>query len=315
MENSLPSLPGMWLLGAAPPPVRWRPLVESDSIQDKVQPMRRGIQTSAGGIPATPGVPYLFHFAAEYYDRGWSLLPLAGKQPAVSSWRAYQVSRPPLPLIKSWFDRGTTNIGIITGRVSGLAVVDCDTPEDASFWQDHFPPTPLIVFTGGGGRHFYYRYPDPLDVTNRIRLLRRRIDLRGNGGYVVAPPSRHPNGTCYRWQDQGAYCLDDVPVFSPRWMEQPPHDGAPCQTSRIRPPRSYLRSMDAMSGAGGHQETFRAACKLRDAGFTPEEALCELARWTTTNASPPWTIEALLHNVQSAYGRRGMLPGKEQEHA
>lgn len=74
---------------------------------------------------------------------------------------------------------------------------------------------------------------------------------------------------------------------------------------RIRRPRSYIRTIHAISGQHGHNQTFRAACKLRDAGLTPEEALCELVIWNRTNATPPWSVQELLHKVQSAYQPRG----------
>lgn len=163
---------------------------------------------------------FAFHFAAEYFDRGWSVLPLVGKRPAVSTWRKFQQKRVGLDQLRKWFQDGETNVGVITGRVSGLVVVDCDTCDDSQFWKQQFPQTPLAVQTGGGGCHYYYRYPKAKEISNRTGLLARRIDLRAEGGYVVAPPSRHPNGDHYRWQGTNDYRLDDVPYFSPDWIAE-----------------------------------------------------------------------------------------------
>ena len=245
-----------------------------------------------------------FHLAAEYFDRGWSVIPLRGKRPAVPSWLEYQKRRAGFPELRRWFKSTSINVGIVTGKLSGLVVVDCDTPEDARFWKESFPKTPLAVVTGREGSHFYYRYPADDDVYNRAGLLNRKIDLRGQGGYVVAPPSRHPNGAHYRWHGSDDYCLDHVPYFSPAWIA-PDESRVPLAIStEIRSPRSYIRSIHAVSGQGGHKQTFRAACKLRDAGLTPEEALCELLLWNQSNASPPWSARELLHKVQSAYQDR-----------
>lgn len=96
---------------------------------------------------------FAFHCAAEYFDRGWSILPLRGKHPAVPSWRKYQAKRAALDELRNWFHDSKSNVGIVTGRVSGLVVVDCDTSDDARFWKEQFPQTPLAVWTGGGGSH------------------------------------------------------------------------------------------------------------------------------------------------------------------
>lgn len=262
-------------------------------------------------LPAIDG-GFAFHFAAEYFDRGWSVLPLSGKRPAVPSWRDFQSTRATLNQLQEWFGSGNANVGIITGAVSGLVVVDCDTPGDAVFWRGQFPPTPLEVTTGRGGSHFYYRYPDGEEVCNRAGLLQRHIDLRAQGGYVVAPPSRHPNGARYRWLGGDEYCLDEVPHFSPAWIAAEAAEAPVAATKDIRHPRNYIRSIRAVSGQGGHNQTFRAACKLRDAGLSPEEALCELVVWNGSNASPPWSAHELLHKVKSAY-QQGRVPRNSSE--
>lgn len=245
---------------------------------------------------------FTFHFAAEYYDRGWSVFPLCGKRPAISSWLKFQHTRAELHQLRKWFRGTSRNLGIVTGSLSGLVVVDCDTREDARFWTESFPRTPLTVATGRGGSHFYYRYPIGEDVFNRAGLLSRKIDLRGQGGYVVAPPSRHANGSQYRWQQCDDYCLDELPYFSTNWITPDVvASPLPVSSTNIKCPRSYIRLIQAVSGQGGHNQTFRAACKLRDAGLSPDEALAELIIWNRSNVSPPWSVKELLHKVKSAY--------------
>jgi hypothetical protein len=60
-----------------------------------------------------------------------------------------------------------------------------------------------------------------------------------------------------------------------------------------------------VAGEGGHNATYRAACKLRDAGLAEVEALAILSDWNETNASPPWSAVELEHKIRSAYGSRG----------
>lgn len=247
----------------------------------------------------TPARNFSYHFAAEYFDRGWSVIPLTGKRPALSSWREFQTKRASLDQVREWFGESSANMGIVTGRLSELVVVDCDSAKDAEYWRQTFPKTPLAVRTGGGGTHFYYRYPADETIGNRAGLLSRRIDLRAEGGYVAAPPSLHPSGSDYQWLSGSDYRLSDMPYFSPEWIID--KNASRSAVRSVEHPRSYIRSIRAISGKGGHNQTFRAACILRDAGLTPEESLYELILWNETHASPPWSARELLHKVQSAF--------------
>jgi P4 family phage/plasmid primase-like protien len=91
--------------------------------------------------------------------------------------------------------------------VSGFFVVDIDGDEGMQQWRviadQHEPVTTLTAITGGGGMHLLFAWVDALSIGNRAGIL-PGVDVRGQGGYIVAPPSVHPNGTSYRWQDESA---------------------------------------------------------------------------------------------------------------
>jgi hypothetical protein len=123
--------------------------------------------------------------------------------------------------IRRWMDEtsGLANIGIATG--DGLIVVDIDAKsgglESLAALLEHFGELPLTktVATGGGGKHFYYSYPAGLSIGNKTAIL-PGIDIRGSGGYVVAPPSVHASGQQYRWESP-----DDQPLApAPDWLLQ-----------------------------------------------------------------------------------------------
>ena len=165
----------------------------------------------------------VLHYAFEYYDRGWSLIPLVGKRPPRGfSWKQFQSKRATLDDIKSWFNAskdGFSNIGIVTGTVSEITVVDCDTPTDVAWWSKTFAPSPLVANTGRGGAHFYYRATPSFPIGNRANVLGRNIDIRGDGGYVCAPPSVHPDtDVLYEWQPWSHFSLEEVPYFDPAWL-------------------------------------------------------------------------------------------------
>ncbi len=243
--------------------------------------------------------------ASDYLARGWSLLPLFGKLPAIPAWKAYQSRLPTSFEVETWFADSTrppSGLGVVTGMLSGLVVVDCDSQEDAAYWQEHYPSSPLVVSTGGGGVHFYYAIPKGEDVRNRAGVLGRKIDVRGEGGYATAPPSLHPSGKLYAWQ---AYDVSvRLPSFDAAWLvdkSQSARLPSSEQTGNVRNAVAYIRRIHAKAGEGGHNATFRAACKLRDAGLSEDEALQVLTDWNETNTVPPWSAADLVHKIRSAF--------------
>ncbi|MFG1785832.1 bifunctional DNA primase/polymerase [Rhodococcus oryzae] len=110
-------------------------------------------------------------------------------------------------------------LAIRTGAPSGLVVVDVDTGHGGmaslrDLIARGLTPTTRYVRTGSGGLHLYYRHPGrpvPCDQSTR---LGPGIDVRADGGYVVAPPSRHPlTGRPYVWTDEGAPVIDMAPAL------------------------------------------------------------------------------------------------------
>jgi hypothetical protein len=71
-------------------------------------------------------------------------------------------------------------------------------------------------------------------------------------------------------------------------------------TKNINAVRGYIRKIFAVSGSGGHNATFRAACKLVEAGLNFDEVLNELLVWNETNAAPAWSVEELQHKTRDA---------------
>ena len=144
-------------------------------------------------------------YALDYLKRGWSVIPVRPreKRPAIR-WLEYQSRLASEDEIKTWYQhRQDANVAIVTGAVSGLVVVDIDPRHGgeeslAELVRQHGPlPDTIEVLTGGGGRHVYFRHPGGT-LRNRVGFV-PGIDLRGDGGCVVAPPSVHPSGKRYTW--------------------------------------------------------------------------------------------------------------------
>jgi hypothetical protein len=161
--------------------------------------------------------------AVAYASRGWSVIPIegCGKRPMVE-WDEFQRRIAAATEIGDWFWRWPhANVAIVTGAISHLVVLDIDAQhggEDslADLEEIHgCLPSTIEAATGSGGRHLYFVHPGGL-VRNRVALL-PGIDVRGDGGYVVAPPSVHPNGKPYAWAP--ARGPDDVALAGlPAWL-------------------------------------------------------------------------------------------------
>lgn len=149
----------------------------------------------------------LSEISLEYYNRGYCVLPVAPytKRPLLRSWEKYSKVRPEPGDLVRWFDNLTSaGIGMVTGKISGLIVVDIDTvsgigPEEIT--RDY--PTEMIARSASGGYHLYYKYPESgIPVPNRVSFL-PGVDLRGDGGFVVMPPTQFERGS-YSWISLGA---------------------------------------------------------------------------------------------------------------
>lgn len=137
--------------------------------------------------------------------QGYCVIPVArSKIPLVRNWPSLATTD--LDTIEAWWSVWpNANVGIATGAKSGFWALDVD-PKNGGLESldairdklDVNSSTP-IVRTGGGGLHFYFRYDPARPVGNTASRLGPGLDTRGDGGYVVAPPSIHASGNAYEW--------------------------------------------------------------------------------------------------------------------
>lgn len=233
--------------------------------------------------------------AIAYGDRGWKVFPLhtarnsacscgnrdctsAAKHPRIKEWQkecSNQSAR-----IKDWWEQWPdANVGLATGNASGFFVIDIDPRHGGkeSFQQlikQHgvFPRT-LASNTGGGGYHLFFKEPT-VKISNRANIL-PGIDVRGDGGYIVAPPSIHQSGRLYTW-------AKDAPIEeAPEWILE----------LSVKPAKPYSQSHFHATGTvlQGSRNNFltREAGKLRRQGCEQSQLLAELRKINNSQCEPP----------------------------
>ena len=153
----------------------------------------------------------LLDAAIEYATKyKWAVFPCSPTSKKPLTPHGCKDAKKSVGAIKAWWKKWPdASIGIATGSVSGLIVIDEDLDEDKGLngyeavgeWEriNGTLPETVQCITGRGGYHLYYQYTGT-DIKNRAGIL-DGVDVRGEGGYVIAPPSMHPNGTEYQWED------------------------------------------------------------------------------------------------------------------
>lgn len=145
--------------------------------------------------------------ALEYVDFGWSVLPVKPeeKRPYMTNWLQYTRTCASKETVANWFNSlSGAGVGAVTGRISGIIVLDvesyCKTPIEELLKRY---PTQMVAKTGSGGYHLFYSYPrNRSKVSNRVGIF-DGADLRADGGFIVLPPTVHPNGNRYEWVQRG----------------------------------------------------------------------------------------------------------------
>jgi len=125
--------------------------------------------------------------ALDYCRKNISVIPVSRDKKPLIEWRKFQTQRADEQQINEWFAKfPDMQIGIVTGKISGLIVVDIDKLDMDITWL----PETSVIRTPGGWHYYYKYYPN---VNNKVRV-KEFIDVRSEGGYVIAPPSSNLKG-------------------------------------------------------------------------------------------------------------------------
>lgn len=260
--------------------------------------------------------------AMGYVRRGWAVVPLwwpadshvcacmagascerVGKHPH----SAHGSAAPITDLTNAelyWYRHPRCNVGVATGAVSGIVVMDIDPRHGGSDSIDrikelHGPPsvTPTSI-TGGGGQHRVYSHPGG-EVRNSIGSM-PGIDIRGDGGLIVAPPSLHGSGARYEWETRPGSV--DV-LRPPDWLLGMAGATQP-KNKRPNKKRFDLSWMRPVSEGGRNKALCSVVGRLIYENRPPEEVDRIAREANSSKLSPPLDdreVDKLLKNAHKRF--------------
>jgi putative DNA primase/helicase len=163
--------------------------------------------------------PPALQWAARLVVLGVNVIPVGRDKRPLGTWKRWQTGRQvelPHPdddaFLLEHFDR-RVNLAAVTGKVSEIVVLDADS---RSAWDalvdvcgGSIPRT--VIANTAKGRHVWFAHPGG-EIRNTVRLGNVPLDVRGDGGFVVTPPSIHPSGKPYTWHRSPLECWPPAPL-------------------------------------------------------------------------------------------------------
>ena len=224
----------------------------------------------------------------------------AGKHPVYKNWQS-TATKDPEAIRQLWQSNPSYNIGIKTG--DGLIVVDVDLKNNGlenynALIEENGETKTFIVTTGSGGKHLFYTDPSK-KITNRTGVV-GGIDIRGNGGYVVAVTSLHKSGNKYKLLDFGTNTKKIRIAEAPEWLVD------------ILNEKNKMVIKNSGHIKEGSRNTYltQQAGTLRSKGLAYEEILIDLEMINNESCSPPLS-ESEVKTIAKSVSRYAVMPAKK----
>lgn len=239
--------------------------------------------------------------ALNYLKSGLSVIPLRSKskEPLIK-WQEFQKRHASESEVKEWFKKWPdANLGIVTGSVSRVSIVDLDGLEGVKE-ATRLSLTSCLVTITGKGKHLWFRVNDTL-IANSVRSY-PGIDIRGEGGYVLAPPSVHPNGTRYRFNRPFASCVGNLPLFpTSLFASDAPLTSGASAPGVVKEESWIAKDLEAMTNGNIDNTLFRVCSRLRNDGYSSTDAYILLNPHAERAGAAEGHLQAKIDNVWGRY--------------
>jgi Bifunctional DNA primase/polymerase, N-terminal/Primase C terminal 1 (PriCT-1) len=224
----------------------------------------------------------LMSAALKLAERGLRVFPCRpqDKRPATAHGVKDATADP--GVIAAWWQQADYNIGVATGAISNIMVVDVDDVDAEAELRKletaHGALPATVEAVTARGRHLFFKWPER-DIRNSAGKIAPGIDVRGNGGYIIAPPSLHPSGRRYAWSVDSANVFAPAPAWLLDIISAPKDTAAPVMAwnDLIRDGAGVGCRNDSMTRLVGHLlhrridplTTLELALAVNDARFRP----------------------------------------------
>lgn len=251
------------------------------------------------------------HRSAEYYAKhfNWHVFPCAvrGKTPITTN--GLLDASLDYEQINKWYTKTPdANLAIRTGRESGIFVIDLDgeTGKESfkSFLEDHGEKMPDTVtsITGNDGMHILFKYPKELGKVKSCTDwlgVGSKVDIRGDGGYIIAAPSIHPNGTAYEWEISsrpGEVEIAEAPQFI---IEKLRNDSDDSKQTIIKRDSSYWDNIIQGISEGGRNDAATRLAGHLYRKYVDETLIIEIMFMWNERNNPPMDAKELTKTIMS----------------
>lgn len=264
------------------------------------------------------------------YDLGFNLIP-ADDKVTVKRWKQYQTERLEPELFESWLEQFSGhNFALLTGQCPydpaiGIVVVDADDEAALNLAVSRVPTTPVKQYSARG-EHFIYRHPGFHVPTVRglvVNNQKYKLDVKGDGGYIMSPGSMHKSGIRYREGCEWTrHLISTAPIFNPEWLDIQPkaesketdwsfvdHDdnGETFMPEKVKFAKAWLERQPVCQQGHGASSYFLALTGKVLHGFSLDEgsAIDVLEEWGKRSideygSSYPWNYHEVKHKVRDA---------------
>lgn len=221
-------------------------------------------------------------WALEYLRLGLSVIPVAKDKKPLVQWKNFQtIPATPEQVQSWWLQYPDCNVGIVTGQLAGITAVDVDSKVELQYVKKLVPATVPRFTTGRGGQYLFKWNGEG----NTVKVHGRDIDIRGEGGFSVAPESVHSNGSVYKW----------IVPFSRQELTTMPGELKPRIIESVQQTQALTFEQGTRDA-----DLFHVAVRLRKGGMEKEECLAVLIKQGQA-CNPPVDERTCRDKVNSAY--------------
>jgi hypothetical protein len=236
----------------------------------------------------------------------FSVIPVGQDKKPLIKWQQYQTEKPAIEQVNEWWSskfKGA-NVGIVTGAISNLTVIDIDSNEGLDTIEQITPDgliTPTAT-TPSGGQHRYFKYYDGLG--NAVRFI-TDCDIRSAGGYIIAPPSRNGRGN-YSWINGLSIVNTHIQALPQEYIQAYTNNNRLYTIDSIRDANKteqIITNHNTLFSDGTRDENLFHLANCLVKGGMPIAEIQQYLLFIASHCDPPFPEKEIFIKIQSAIKR------------